>query len=115
MLLEGRAENIYDSVPTEVRGDYEVLTALLMERLQPPRLLDLRSVELHARQQRSGEAVAEYARNIQVLTRQAYPEIDAVAQDQLMKRIFLNGFSASLRTYSIPVLCSATFRPLTKP
>ncbi len=76
VLLEGRAENIYDAVPKEKRGDYKALTDMLIERLQPPRLSDLRSVELHSRQQHPGEAVADYARDIQMLTRQAYPEID---------------------------------------
>ena len=45
--------------------------------------------------------MAEFARDVQILTRQAYPEIDALAQDQLMKRIFLNGLTSSLRKFVI--------------
>ncbi len=99
VLLEGRAENVYDALPIQARGDFDALSKTLLERLQPPRLSDLKSVVLHAREQRSGEAVIDFARDIQKLTRQAYPNVDTSGQDQIMKRIFLNGLLPALRTF----------------
>ncbi len=97
VLLHERAEAIYDTLQPSVREDYDKLTTVLTERLQPPRLSDLKSVELHAREQRPDEAVADFAYDIQMLTRQAYPELKAEAQEQLTRRLFLNKLTSSLR------------------
>lgn len=101
VLLEGRAAHVYDAVPAIIRANFDALTDLLSERLQPPQLSDLKSVELHTREQRPGEPITDYARDIQTLTRQAYPKIDATAQDQIMKRIFLNGLLPAFRTFAM--------------
>lgn len=99
VLLEDRAEYAYDTVPREVRGDFNALTERLMEKLQPPRLSDLKSIELHSRQQRLDETVNDFAYDIQTLTRLAYPELSTTVHESLMKRLFLNGLTPSLRKF----------------
>ena len=60
-----------------------------------PRHAESYAIQLSAREQQKGESLSEFAHAIRKLTRGAYPDLDARAQDRLARERFVAGISDS--------------------
>ena len=58
-----------------------------------PRHAESYAIQLSAREQQKGETLSEFAHAIRKLTRGAYPDLDARAQDRLARERFVAGIS----------------------
>ncbi len=82
----GPAEQTYETTTQPERQNFDALITMLKTKFKPAQLSDLRSVELHSRFRGPKEAVAEFAQAVQILTKQAYPEVGEVACQQFISR-----------------------------
>ncbi len=81
--LRGAALTVYKDLPLEVKND-KLLTAALLERLEPAEYQRLHSIGFHNCRQNPGESVMQFGAALQEHLAQAVPELD-----QTVKGIFL--------------------------
>jgi len=98
MYFRGFAELAYNAIPLDVRTDlkFSDLVDRLSERFVPTDNAEMGAYLLHNRKQGPSEPVLKYALDIQQLTFQAYPEVNATTLDTLMKRFLIDGLNCKL-------------------
>ncbi|CAN7937169.1 unnamed protein product, partial [Ixodes hexagonus] len=75
--LRGKAVEVLENIPGELRHDYPTLVAALDARFGDSHLEQLHYAELRARRQQSGETLPELAASIERLTRKSFPGTSA--------------------------------------
>ena len=92
--LVGRAEVVYEALPSEVKGSFTTAVEALRKQLQPPKRDALRSAELIKRKQRTDEPVDEYAQSFEMLFDKSYGNregMDQASKDMLKRDLFVQG------------------------
>ena len=92
--LVGRAEVVYEALPSEVKGSFTTAVEALRKRLQPPKRDALRSAELIKRKQRTDEPVDKYAQSFEMLFDKSYGNregMDQASKDMLKRDLFVQG------------------------
>ena len=70
--LDGRAERVYEILPSQVKESYVKVTEALQERLNPVEREALLSAQLMCRKQQQNESVDEFAQDLEKLFERSY-------------------------------------------
>ncbi len=95
--LRGAALTVYKDLPVEVKNDYKLLTAALLERLEPAEYQRLHSIGFHNRRQNAGESVMQFGAALQEHLTQAVPELSPETKAIFLQDHFIEGQDPALK------------------
>ena len=96
-LLRDRAADFWEELPADTQKSYHHTKEALLEHFLPPEARHMYYTDLYNRIQRRREPVADFARAIQDMIRQAYSTMSAADQDILCCEHFLHGLRPNLK------------------
>ena len=92
--LAGKAESVYEVLPPEEKGSFDLASKALGKRIQPAKREALSSAQLLRRRQRTGESVDDYVREFEQLFESSYghqTDVDMTFKEILKRDIFVQG------------------------
>ncbi len=105
LYLVGRAERIYEVLPSESKSSYARATKALSERLKPAGRKTLSSAQLLRRKQKPGETVDEFVQAFENLLEKSYGHksgIDLAFKKMLKRDLFVQGLILKLQEKVLP-------------
>ena len=102
--LVGRAEAVYKTLPTEVKGSFTTAVEALRKRLQPPKRDALRSAQLIKRKQQSDEHVDKYAQDFEALFDKSYGNREGV-QRHAEEGSLCTGIAVEMARKGLAIIC----------
>ena len=92
--MAGRAERVYEVLPSHVKESYVKATEALQERLNPVEREALVSAQLMHRKQQPNESVDEFAQDLEKLFERSYGRrkgMDESSKNMLKRDFFVQG------------------------
>ena len=92
--LAGRAERLYEVLPSQAKESYTKATGALQERLNPVEWEKLVSAQLMRRKQQQNESVDEFAQDLEKLFERNYRRrmgMDQNSKEMLKRDFFVQG------------------------
>ena len=103
--LTGRAERVYEVLPSKSKETYAVATEALRKRLNPVEREALVSAQLMRRKQQAGESVDEFAQELEKLFDQSYGRrsgMDEASKEMLKRDFFVQGLQLKWQEKVLP-------------